>query len=546
MRKLIVCALASLVVAALTPAGRTDPSVLSLVRVRVDSPADASYLMSNFDESHNHSRNEVELLLWPGDLAELDSLGFDYEVVVADLVAHDRALAAGPQPVVSLPGPDRSDYRHLADYNTEMQELAKKHKSFVKLLELKRPSLEGRTVYGLEMAADVRRNDGRPIFYLDALHHAREWPASEFTMIYAHYLAEGYGKDPRITGLLERARIILVPIVNVDGFDYSRESITSAHPTVANGTSLLAAGNGFEGYWRKNRRSLTGVTVPVAQKNPDAYGVDPNRNYAYLWGDNQGGSSGNILAQTYRGEAPFSEPETQNVRDIVLGRNVTGVITNHTYQSSVLRAGGGEAPEDALLKAIGQKMADVLGYQNNGTVGYPTTGTTDDWAYAVVGSLGYTIEHGTEGFHPPYANFVAEHNDEVSEAFTIMYDVAADPRYHSVLTGRVSDGPAKLTLTKTVRTPLSEGNPLGEKFVVEKIRMSTVTTKDGRFEWHVGPSTRPWSKKKESYTLTITAGGSTMRMPVVVARGERLDLGMLHLRAKKESAHAEAHVHARP
>ncbi|MDQ3981139.1 MAG: hypothetical protein M3271_00485, partial [Actinomycetota bacterium] len=337
---------------------------------------------------------------------------------------------------------------------------------------------------------------------------------------------------------------IIVPIVNVDGFDYSRESVTSAHQTVASATSPLAAGNGFEGYWRKNRRSLTGVTVPVAQKNPDAYGVDPNRNYAYLWGDNQGGSSGNVLDQTYRGEAPFSEPETQNVRDIVLGRNVTGVITNHTYQSTVLRAGGGDAPEDVILKAIGQKMADVLGYENNGTVGYPTTGTTDDWAYAVMGSLGYTIEHGTQGFHPPYANFVAEHHDEVSKAFTIMYEVASDPKYHSVLGGRVADGPAKLTLTKTVRTPLSEGNPLGEKFVVEKIKMSTVTRKDGSFAWHVGPSTRPWSKQKESYTLTIAAGGSSMKMPVVVARGRRLDLGTIHLTMKAKSAHAEVHAHA--
>ncbi|MDQ3957244.1 MAG: M14 family metallopeptidase, partial [Actinomycetota bacterium] len=426
MRKLFVAALVSLLVAALAPLGRSDASVLSLVRVKVESPDQAAYLTSNFDETHNHGADEVELLMWPGDLAELDSLGYDYEVVVEDLVARDRALAAATAgEMVSLPGPDRSDYRRLPDYNAEMQQLAKENKSLVKLFEMQRPSLEGRTVYGVEIAADVSKKDGRPIFYLDALHHAREWPASEFTMIFAHYLVEGFGKDPKVTNLLKRARVIVVPIVNVDGFDYSRESVLSANQTVADNTDLMAAGNGFEGYWRKNRRSLTGATVPVAQKNPDAYGVDPNRNYSYLWGDNQGGSSGAIYNQTYRGEAPFSEPETKNVRDIVLGRNVTGVITNHTYQSSVLRAGGGEAPEDEILKAIGQKMADVLGYQNNGTVGYPTTGTTDDWAYAVMGALGFTIEHGTEGFHPPYGNFVAEHNDEVSKAFMVMLDVSA-------------------------------------------------------------------------------------------------------------------------
>lgn len=546
MKKLIVTALVSLLVAAFTPLGRTDSSVLSLVRVHVDSPEEAGYLMANFDETHNHGPNEIELLLWPGDLAELDSLGLDYEVVVEDLVARDRALEAASDAVpVAQPGPDRTEYRRLADYNAEMQELADKNKNIVELFEMPRASLEGRTIYGLEIAADVKdKADGRPIFYLDAVHHAREWPAAEFTMIYAHYLVEGYGKNPRITSLLKRARVIVVPVVNADGFDFSRESVTSAHPTLASNTDLLSSPQGWEGYWRKNRRSLTGVTVPAAQRNPDAYGVDPNRNYSYLWGDTQGGSSSNQLDETYRGTAPFSEPEVANVRDIVLNRNVTGIITNHTYQSSVLRAGGGDAPEDEILFAIGQKMADVLGYQNNGTVGYPTTGTTDDWAYAVMGAIGYTIEHGTQGFHPPYGDFVATHNPKVSEAFTIMLEASADPKYHSVLTGRVHGGPAKLTLTKTMRVPLSEGNPLGEEFVTEKIKYTITTGKDGRFEWHVGPSTSPWSTKKESYKLTVTSkGGGSATMPVTVARGKKLDLGQIHLAMATKTVKSHPHSH---
>src|SRR5687768_1039536 len=98
-----------------------------------------------------------------------------------------------------------------------MAELAKKNPSLVKLFEMPRPSLEGRTIYGLEIAADVKGDDGRPIFYMDGVHHAREWPASEFTMMYAHYLVEKFGKDPEITSLMKKARVILVPIVNVDG-----------------------------------------------------------------------------------------------------------------------------------------------------------------------------------------------------------------------------------------------------------------------------------------------------------------------------------------
>ena len=522
--RFFVAALVALLVASLSPVGRTDPARLMVVRVYIDSPEQAGRLLSGFDETHNHSEGEVELLLWPGDLAELDALDLDYEVVTEDVVAHDAAQAeAAPKTPQVLPGPDRSDYRQLEDFNSEMQALAKKNPGLVKLFEMKRPSLEGRTIYGVEIASNVKNvaTDGRPVFYIDAVHHAREWPAAEYTMLFAYHLVENFGKDDKVTSLLRKARVIVVPIINVDGFDYSRRSPAQ--------NSLLGAGNGFEGYWRKNRRSLSGVTVPAAQKNPDAYGVDPNRNYSYLWGDSQGGSSGVPLDTTYRGAAPFSEPETQNVRDIILSRNVVGDITNHTYQATVLRAGGGDAPEDKLLEAIGQRMATVLGYENNGSVGYPTTGTTDDWAYASVAALGFTIENGSQGFHPPYANEVGKYTKEHMEAYEIMLGVVANPRYHSVLKGKVTDGQAQLTITKTFKTRLSPGNPTGEETVTEKLKLDLRTAKDGSFEWHLNPSFRPYEKKDESYTLTIEAGGDKKVMQVNLDRGEVLNLGSINL-----------------
>ena len=522
-KRFFVLALASLLVLSIAPIGRTDTARPMIVRVQVDSSAEAATLMSSFDETHNHAEGVIELLLWPGDLARLDALGFEYEVTIPDLFARDQALAAGEAPVQTLPGPDRSTYRTLAEYNAEMQKLAKKNPDLVKLFEMKRPSLEGRTIYGVEIATNVKdvATDGRPIFYLDAVHHAREWPAAEYTMLYAYHLVENFGKDKEVTNLLRKSRVIIIPVINVDGFDYSRTSPAQ--------NSNLSAGNGFEGYWRKNRRSLSGLTVPGAQKNPDAYGVDPNRNYAYLWGDQEGGSGDLPVDQTYRGEKPFSEPETRNVRDLILGRNVTGVITNHTYQATVLRTGGGNAPEDDILEPIGGRMADVLGYENNGSVGYPTTGTTDDWAYAAMGALGYTIENGSIGFHPPYDQEVGQFTDEHMEAYEIMHGVVANPKYHSVLKGKITGGSAQLTITKTFKTPLSPGNPINKEAVTEKLKMTLKTEKDGSFEWHVSPSLRPYEKKLESYTLTITSGGKTRSMQVLVKRGQTLDLGNIKL-----------------
>jgi hypothetical protein len=516
-------ALTALIVLALAPVGRTDISRPMIVVAHPSSDAEAAFLMSHFDETHNHAPGEIELLIWPGDLAELDAAGIDYDIEIADLLAHDgESTAAATRQV--LPGPDRTDYRVLADYEAELKELEKKNPGLVKVFEMKRPSLEGRTVFGAEIGANVKdvATDGRPIFYVDGVHHAREWPAAEYPMVWVHHLVEKFGKDPKVTSLLKKARVIYVPIVNVDGFNYSRQALAQ--------NENLSAGNGFEGYWRKNRRSLTGVTVPAPDPiNPDAYGVDPNRNYSYLWGDSNGGSSGSQIDQTYRGAAPFSEPETQNVRDIVLGRPVTMVLTNHTYQASVLRTGGGDAPEDAILERMGGVLAGILGYTNSPTVGYPTTGTTDDWAYAAMGALGFTIEHGEIGFHPPYDQEVGTYWKQHVDAFTKLLEYSADPKYHSILKGKVVNGPATLTLKKTVMTALSPGNPTGEEAVEEKIEMKLETAKNGSFEWHLSPSDRPYEKKHESYELTISAGGKKKVVQVHFERGEILNLGTIKL-----------------
>jgi hypothetical protein len=67
--------------------------------------------------------------------------------------------------------------------------------------------------------------------------------------------------------------------------------------------------------------------------------VDLNRNYSYEWG-NDDGSSGNPSSPTYRGPEPFSEPETQAVRDLYLERDFAAGITYHSYSQYVMSPWG--------------------------------------------------------------------------------------------------------------------------------------------------------------------------------------------------------------
>ena len=54
--------------------------------------------------------------------------------------------------------------------------------------------------------------------------------------------------------------------------------------------------------------------------------MDVNRNYGAFWGGP--GASGDVSDETYYGPGPFSEPESQNIRDLISGRQVTTLITN--------------------------------------------------------------------------------------------------------------------------------------------------------------------------------------------------------------------------
>ena len=48
-------------------------------------------------------------------------------------------------------------------------------------------------------------------------------------------------------------------------------------------------------------------------------GTDPNRNYGGIWGG--AGASTAWSSDTYRGDAPFSEPEVQNIRELQSSRS---------------------------------------------------------------------------------------------------------------------------------------------------------------------------------------------------------------------------------
>ncbi len=461
------------------------------------------------------------------DATKLAANAFSYTIEVPDLTVQARrdraadAQFAAANSTSELPS-GGTTYRRLFDYSEDMKRLAREHPDLVRPITLGHETYEGRVVEGIELATNPNARDGRPVFLQMGVHHAREWPSGEHAMEWAFELVTGYRSgDPRAQRLLSTTRTIVVPIVNPDGFNASREAGEllghggGAHTDV-DGTGdisdaefLLAAAANPNEYRRKNCRFPVGEGGSCHQlaNGVEDFGVDPNRNYGAFWGGP--GSSTLQLDQDYHGPGPFSEPETQNVRELVSGRQVTMLITNHTFSNLVLRPPGleehGTVVDEPLLKALGDSMAAENGYSSQfGYQLYDTNGTTEDWTYNSTGGLGYTFEIGDLGFHPPFAETVAEWHGTTEDAtgggnraaYYKAQEAAADATKHSVLAGRAPAG-AVLRVRKTFETPTYDGSTF-----TDTLDTTTLVGSDGLFEWHVNPSTRPLVAKESGRAPT--------------------------------------------
>ncbi|WP_242884946.1 M14 family metallopeptidase [Actinomadura litoris] len=506
-----------------------------IVRVDVpDAPAARRLAGLGLDLTEASGPGWADVVLRsPSDAAALRGAGYTWSDRVADLGADRERDAAYAARTARSPLPSgRTSYRTLRDYESEMAALARRNPTRVRAFTLPERTLEGRRVRGIEIGRHVSARDGRPVFLMVGLHHAREWPSGEMAMEFGYDLLRRDGRDREITRLLDTTRVVLVPVVNPDGFNLSR-------------------GGGALEYKRKNCRVVDGKGAPpplCARPGNEELGVDVNRNYGFGWGGT--GSSTDRTAGDYHGAGPFSEPESRNIRDLVSSRQVTTLITNHTYGGTILRPyfskAEGVAPDERAYKALSDAMSAQNGYTGmRSGDDYETTGETNDWSYYATRGLGYTIEFGRKSFHPAFETLVDEYygtgptaGKGARGAFLVALRNAADRGAHSVLRGRAPGG-ATLSITKSFTLWTSPVGTKKPRPVPTHLTSSMRVPANGRFVWDVNPSVRPESPftpagqkpvtglLQEKWTLTCAARGHSSTVRVLVDRGRQayLDLG---------------------
>ncbi|MGH2838974.1 MAG: M14 family zinc carboxypeptidase [Thermoleophilaceae bacterium] len=526
-----------------------DLGTPSLVRVGLRDGGDLHRLESlGLDVTHNIREGAADVVLnTAADRSALEKTGLDFKTQIADLAqsydqsrAADAGYARRVAGAANLPSGNRTSYRELADYENELKALAETYPNHVKPVTLPQQTIEGREIGGVEIAGNVQRpDDGRPVYFIVGVHHAREWPAGEIPLEFAYLLAHGYGNDERITSLLDKVRVVIVPILNKDGFNAAREAgkTYSLRDQCSEAAGYENCGDfetvegvplgGNAAYRRKNCR---GIVFPVGVPCELQNGVDPNRNYGEGWGGI--GATMNPYGQTYRGTGPWSEPETQALHEYTRTRQVTNLISIHNVAALVLRPPGrkadGLAPDEPRLKELGDAMANATGYTSQyGWQLYDTSGTTEDWNYAAAGTFGYTIEVGpTDGFfHMPYETGVVaewegagDHAGKgMREALLLSLESAANPADHAVLEGTAPAGRV-IRVKKQFQTLTSpvcqialddpgvdqcqaEGDPIA---VDDFIDTTMVVPSSGKFEYHVTPSTRPFVGARRDEVVSVT------------------------------------------
>jgi len=299
----------------------------------------------------------------------LNSVDLKYKVVCKDIIKE----AGKPDITMNNIQDYDSAYHKVDDINSEIRRLAVTYPDTV-TAEVIGQSTEGRRIY----KAHIHQNASsvKPILFVLCGTHSREWLSISSCQYVLRKLIFDHNYDKEIIELLNEYDVVIVPLLNPDGYRFSRLQPRSR-------------------LWRKSRsRTL----------DSRCWGVDINRNFNYRWGG--GGSSPEPCDEIYCGRKPFSESETLALARYIyrIRRNLVSFIDIHTYGQLWMSPWGFSTafPRDfvrqeesmkEIQQAIKEKNGVLYKVGRSSSTLYQTSGDAIDWVY---GTFGVVHTYGIE------------------------------------------------------------------------------------------------------------------------------------------------------
>jgi len=405
MKRYVVCIVATATLAAIlvSDAFSQIPAPTAVIRTKLTREISQKALVERgVDILHVYRDGRADLAVTEEQLAWIESQG----ALVAILERDNLAAPAALDQNLGL-------YHTYAEMEAELNALvlANPSRAHIDTLGM---SIQGRVIRSIKISDNAAVDEDEPEVLITGCHHARELMSVEVPLLFARYLLDHYGTDSRVTELVDTREIWIAPMINVDGHVYVEQNHTGSSSN----------------WWRKNRRL-----------NADgSYGVDLNRNYGYEWGYDNIGSSPIPSSAVYRGTAPFSEPETQAVRDFCPLREITMSLSYHSYGELILYPWG-YAPINTVEQELFAALADSLSESNDYTSGnsasailYVTNGGSDDWLYGDTQIkdpiYAFTVELNTyeEGGFAPPDDLIQPTFDKMLELNLRFVELAGNPQ----------------------------------------------------------------------------------------------------------------------
>ncbi|KAK4877363.1 hypothetical protein RN001_009869 [Aquatica leii] len=308
----------------------------------------------------------------------LNSQGIHHEVLIKNVenVLKKEKLVQKQSPLPQKGRISFTQYNRFEQINNYLYQLQQDYPNIVTLQSIG-STYEGRDMMVIQISTDPDAN--KPVIFIDAGIHAREWIAPAMALYIINQLVE----NPNNSYLLDKVDWHILPVVNSDGYEYTFE---------------------HDRFWRKTRSF-----------QQECFGTDANRNFGFHWGE--GGTSSNPCDETFQGPYAFSEVEALNVKAYMESwkNRIKLYITFHSYGNYLLYPWGytAELPDDeAELRSLAEKVnaaivqagGDEYEIGTTTNVLYIAAGTSKDWAKGALEiQLSYTIElpgGGSQGFDP--------------------------------------------------------------------------------------------------------------------------------------------------
>ena len=357
---------------------------IKIDNVNDDLIANLNQLHIDLDHVHIDPDNSIKFAISISDLVKMELLNISYTVIHENLEEFYASRLTNDYASRDFEYGSMGGYYTFSEIVENLDELYEDYPNLVSEKISIGQTLEGRDIWAIKMSDNPNIDEDEAEVLYTGLHHARE-PMSYMNLFYyMNWLVENYNVDQMANDILDNRELWFIPAINPDGLVYNQQ--------------IAPNGGGMQ---RKNARETC---------NGGVDGVDLNRNYSFMWGLDNQGSSPDGCDETYRGNMPFSEPETTAIEAFVSAHDFPVAFNYHSYSNLLLHPYGYTEPnpmddEDIqTFTEIGQELVSVNGYELGTGVDilYAVNGEACDWMYGVHGIFAYTPEVGSsqDGFWP--------------------------------------------------------------------------------------------------------------------------------------------------